>query len=107
MASRQIRIRQQSIDLQKHQAGGKRRPFVAIDERVIAAQIKKIRGGDFLRIGNQWCTTGRRPWRRNRGFQQRTITQSCTAAMRRQYLVMNGKNCCNVKMNQWLFRQGA
>lgn len=107
MMPRQIGVRKQTVDLQKHQAGSQCRPFVAIDEGMIATQIKKIGSGDFLRIGNQWCATGGRLGRRNSRLQQCAVTQSCTATMRAQHLAVYGKDCCNIQMNQYRFRQGA
>lgn len=100
MASGQIRISKQSIHSQKHQTGGKRRPFVAIDEGMIAAKVKKIRGRDFLRIGNQRYPARRRLRCSNSRLQQCAITQSCATAMRAQHLAMNGKDRRNVEMNQ-------
>lgn len=103
----QIRIRQQAVDLQKHQTGGKRRPFVAIDKGMIATQIKKIGSGDFLRIADQWHPAGGRLWCSNGGFEQRTITQSSSAAMRAQHLSVYGEDRRDIQMNQQLLRQDA
>ena len=50
VAARQIGVGKQTIELQKYQTGGQRRAFVAIDKRMIAAQIKQVSSGDFQRV---------------------------------------------------------
>lgn len=107
MTAGQIRIRQQAVDLQKHKACGKSCPFVAIDKRVIATQIKKIGRGDFLRIVNQRHPAHGRLWRSNGGFEQRTITQSGSAAMHAQHLSVYGEDRLDIQMNQQWLRQAA
>jgi len=49
----QFRPRQQIIALEENQTGGERGPFISVDEGVISAKTKKVRSGDFYRIGHE------------------------------------------------------
>jgi len=74
-------IRQQIVGVEKDQAGAECGAFVAIDERMVAADIKKVRGSDFNRVGKQRFTKGGGLGCSDRRFEHAAISQTCAATV--------------------------
>ena len=82
-----------TVKPQEDDRGGHRRALVAVDERVVPAEIEEIRGGDLSQVGKRRLAAEGRLRRGDGRFQQTAVAQSGTAAERVQYSVVNLQNC--------------
>jgi len=78
------------VAAEKYEASAEGQAFVAIDEWVIAAEIKQIGGGNFYWIGNERLAECGGLGRSDRGFEQAAIAQALAASVRPQGGGMNG-----------------
>jgi hypothetical protein len=77
------------IRFKKDEAGRKRSAFVAIDEWMILAKIKKIRRCHFNGITDERLPHHRGLWRGHCGLEQRLITDASGTAVRPEHLFVN------------------
>ena len=98
---------EQRIGLQKHEAGGKCRAFIAVDEGVIAAQVEKVGGRDLdgildERLACEGCLgsgDGR--------FEERRVASARRAAVRAKNPVVNPNYRFGCQVTESPPRQGA
>jgi hypothetical protein len=69
VAHRDALVGKPPVCLEKHEARRKRRALVAVDERVVAAEVEEIRGRNLDQVGDQRVALGGGLRCRNRGFE--------------------------------------
>ena len=72
--------RRSAIQPQEHDAGAEGRSLVAIEERVIPADVEQVGGRDFDDVFEDRFTAKRRLWSGDRGFEQCAITYAVQPA---------------------------
>ena len=92
-------VRQQLVLTQKHEAGCQSDAFVAIDKRMIAAEVEEIGGSNLDEIGNHRNSHQGRLRSGDGGFQQLTRAQTGTPPVRGKHFRVDGKN----GLDRWMF----
>ena len=75
-----IRGRRSVIQLQEHEAGAECRSFVAIEERVIPAEVEQVGSRDVDDVREDRFTAKGCLWSGDRGFEQRAVTNAVQPA---------------------------
>ena len=68
------------IQLQEHEAGAKGCSFVAIEERMIPAEVEQVGGRDVNDVCEDRFTAKGRLWSGDRGFEQSAVTYAVQPA---------------------------
>ena len=74
--------------------------FVAIHERMVAANVKQVSCRDLDRLTDKQLSHRGRLWRRNGRLEQRQVTNPGRTAMGTQYLCVYGPDCGNCEIRK-------
>jgi len=107
VAHRDALVGKPPVCLEKHEARRKRRALVAVDERVVAAEVEEICSRNFDRVGDQRLAVEGGLRGCDRRLEQGRIAHARLAALRAQDLLVDRRDGDGRQVPETGLRQGA